>query len=169
MFVNVRGEALVLPLGEQHLFALLQVGTLSSSFLEGKYASRGRFSGYAINALDFFWTYGRLKYFRWRTVEVPRKFYPRLVTFEDISDPMSVQLVNPDDLGASFGEGYAIDKITISATHKHVTNGVVEAVLGSNYFQLRAGIHKEALNRGARDPYFDTLAGQLNRSHFLKQ
>lgn len=51
------------------------------------------------------------------------------MTFADIEDPSSVQLVDPNDLAATFGEGYALKKITINATRKPVTDGVFEEVL----------------------------------------
>tara|TARA_R110002020_G_scaffold6361_8_gene26874 strand:+ start:2085 stop:2747 length:663 start_codon:yes stop_codon:yes gene_type:complete len=56
--------------------------------------------------------------------------YPLLVTFADIEDPASVARVDPDDLAASFGEGYALSAITLAITDEKVTKGRVEAVLG---------------------------------------
>jgi hypothetical protein len=46
--------------------------------------------------------------------------YPRLVRFRNITDPMSVEKVDPDDLEASFGEGYSIRRITAQITDKPV-------------------------------------------------
>jgi hypothetical protein len=54
---------------------------------------------------------------------------PLLVTFADINDPASVQRVDPDDLAASFGPGYALTTITLAITDEPVTKGRVEAVL----------------------------------------
>jgi hypothetical protein len=51
------------------------------------------------------------------------------VTFSDISDPTSVALVDPDDLAASFGAGYALEAVTVEVTQEPVTEGVVEGVL----------------------------------------
>ena len=62
--------------------------------------------------------------------DVPRKYWPVLVTFTDISDPTSVQLVDPDDLSAVFGEGFALRAVTLEITDAPVTSGVVEGVLG---------------------------------------
>lgn len=100
---------------------------------------------------------------------IPRKYYPRLVTFSDLNDPTSVSLVEPDDLAASFGEGYAFEKITIAVTHEQETEGFVKEVLGEDFFRRWVGTYRAALERGVRDPFFDTLAGQLNRSHFSKR
>ncbi|WP_417415418.1 hypothetical protein [Hoeflea sp.] len=62
--------------------------------------------------------------------ELSPKQYPLLVTFADINDPASVALVDPDDLAASFGPGYALSSITLAITDEPVTKGRVEAVLG---------------------------------------
>jgi hypothetical protein len=53
-----------------------------------------------------------------------------LVTFGNISDPTSVQQVDPDDLAATFGAGYALRAVTLEITGEPVTIGVVEGVLG---------------------------------------
>jgi hypothetical protein len=50
--------------------------------------------------------------------------YPMLVTFKDIKDPTSVELVDPDDLAASFGPGYRLRAITAQVTDEPVTVGI---------------------------------------------
>ncbi|MCB2077622.1 MAG: hypothetical protein KDE55_07980 [Novosphingobium sp.] len=50
--------------------------------------------------------------------------YPMLVTFTDIDDPTSVQLVDPDDLAATFGDGYALKRITVRITDAPVTTEI---------------------------------------------
>ena len=62
--------------------------------------------------------------------ELSPKQYPLLVTFADIDDPASVARVDPDDLAAHFGPGYALSSITLAITDEPVTKGRVEAVLG---------------------------------------
>ncbi|MGB7420134.1 MAG: hypothetical protein WA918_13230 [Erythrobacter sp.] len=70
-------------------------------------------------------------------VEVPRTWpanvvlpersaYPMLVSFADLDDPTSVELVDPDDLEATFGEGYALERITVQLTDEPVTTGIEE-------------------------------------------
>ena len=72
-------------------------------------------------------------------VAVPRRFprragsilheneaWPMLVTFGDLADPTSVSEVDPDDMAASFGEGYAINRITVQLTDEPVTTGIEE-------------------------------------------
>jgi hypothetical protein len=51
-------------------------------------------------------------------------YCPMLVTFKDITDPTSVQRVNPDDLAASFGKGYRLKAITVQVTDAPVTVGI---------------------------------------------
>ena len=55
-----------------------------------------------------------------------RSAYPTLVTFGDIADPTSVELVDPDNLAATFGEGTALRRITIKITDDPVTTGIEE-------------------------------------------
>ena len=55
-----------------------------------------------------------------------RSGYPMLVTFADVSDPTSVELVDPDDLAASFGEGVKLKRITVELTDDPVTTGIEE-------------------------------------------
>lgn len=50
--------------------------------------------------------------------------YPMLVTFGDLADPTSVALVDPDDLAASFGDGYALKRITVQMTNDPVSTGI---------------------------------------------
>ncbi len=62
-------------------------------------------------------------------LEVRRQRWPQMVTFADIADPLSVQLVDPDDLAATFGTGFALRKVTVQVTDEPVTLGRVEPVL----------------------------------------
>ncbi|MCG7495092.1 toxin-activating lysine-acyltransferase [Thalassobius sp. Cn5-15] len=54
----------------------------------------------------------------------------RWVGFEDYSDPKSVFVVDPADLAASYGEGYALTRLTLQITDDPLTQGEVEKVLG---------------------------------------
>lgn len=49
---------------------------------------------------------------------------PMLVTFGDLSDPTSVAKVDPDNLAASFGEGFSLRRITVQLTDDPVTTGI---------------------------------------------
>lgn len=60
---------------------------------------------------------------------VPRDNYPLLVTFTDITDPKTVQKIDPDNLVASFGPGVALKRITLEITDEKVTEGKIETIL----------------------------------------
>jgi hypothetical protein len=122
---SLSGEAVVVDLGEgRYLFALLKgynefTGRLAFFPLPPKPLNKEQDAA----------VYDQLEALRAST-ELPRKLYPLLVTFSDIDDPASVARVDPDDLAAHFGPGYALSSITLAITDEPVTKGRVEAVLG---------------------------------------
>lgn len=119
---SLRGEAVVVDLGDgRHLFALLRwAKALDGAFgdrLPREHSSKERFRA--------------TSWLRFKgPAPVPFAALPRLVTFEDNNDPTSVRVVDPDNLAASFGEGYALREATIAITEAPVTSGEVERVLG---------------------------------------
>lgn len=58
------------------------------------------------------------------TRNVPRDNYPLLVTFADISDPKTVQKVDPDNLAASFGPSVSLKRIALEITYGKVTQKI---------------------------------------------
>jgi hypothetical protein len=122
---SLSGEAVVVDLGEgRYLFALLKgynefTGRLAFFPLPPKPLSKEEDAA----------VYDQLEALRAST-ELSRELYPLLVTFADIDDPASVVRVDPDDLAAHFGPGYALSSITLAITDEPVTKGRVEAVLG---------------------------------------
>ena len=64
-----------------------------------------------------------------QTFDLPPGNYPDLVGFSDIRDPATVFEVDPDDLAATFGEGYALEKVTLMVTEEPITEGVIETLL----------------------------------------
>lgn len=122
---SLSGEAVVVDLGEgRYLFALLKgynefTGRLAFFPRPQKPLSKEEDAA----------VYDQLEALR-ATTELPRELTPLLVTFADITDPASVQRVDPDDLAAHFGPGYALASITLAITDEKVTKGQVEAVLG---------------------------------------
>jgi len=98
------------------------------------------------------------------TRALPRELYPTLVTFRDINDPASVEKVDPDNLEASFGPGYALDGINISITEKAPTKGKVNNVLPwikSYYDRLLDGEKIQYLK--SNTPFANSLAsGSFN-------
>ena len=123
---GVSGEAVAVDLPQdQTLFALLKTN-----------AQYGDMLGLSMLALDPTFTehydvVGTAARLRAREgirspAVVDPETYPMLVTFGDIDDPTSVQLVDPDDLAATFGEGYALKRITVEITDDPVTRGIEE-------------------------------------------
>lgn len=121
--VSLNGEAVMLEVSEgRYLFALLDspVGWLRSAY-ENKFPDRPK---------------GNEQIGKWEktldglgSVPIPRKTFPLLVTFDDINDPASVREVKPNDLAATFGEGYRLKSITLEITDELVIDGEVEKVL----------------------------------------
>lgn len=98
------------------------------------------------------------------TRALPRELYPTLVTFQDINDPASVERVNPDNLEASFGPGYALYGVNISITGDPVTKRKINNVLSwieHYYDRLLDGKRLQSLKRDA--PFANSLAsGSFN-------
>lgn len=63
-------------------------------------------------------------------IPVTEVWYPMLVTFDDITKPESVRVVDPENLAAVFGEGVRLKAVTLEITEEVVTEGRVEGVLG---------------------------------------
>lgn len=55
--------------------------------------------------------------------------YQKFVTFTDINDPTTVAEVDPTNLAATFGDGYALKDVAIESTDESVTDGKVEMLL----------------------------------------
>lgn len=122
---SLSGEAVVVDLGQgRYLFALLKgytefTGRLAFFPVPQKPLSKEEDAA----------VYDQLEALR-ATKELPRELTPLLVTFADMNDPASVQRVDPDDLAAHFGPGFALSSITLAITDEPVTKGRGEAVLG---------------------------------------
>lgn len=54
---------------------------------------------------------------------------PTLVRFRDLSDPSTLEVVDPDDLEARFGPGYALKSITLAGVDAPRTQGRIKTVL----------------------------------------
>ncbi|WP_299862488.1 hypothetical protein [uncultured Hoeflea sp.] len=121
---EVRGEATVVDLGNgKYLFALIKGAERRGLAVFGGQAELPRFTNSLLPLVK------TTAASRGESSEVPPIHRPLLVTFADINDPASVARVDPDDLAASFGEGYALSSIALAITDEWVTKGRVEAVL----------------------------------------
>ncbi len=96
---------------------------------------------------------------RGRTVVLPPDQYPRLVTFGDINDPISVQAVDPANLAASFGAGMRLKRFTVEITDDPVTDGVEKRLRwlpGLHGSYLDGASIGSAQNNGMHAGYFST-------------
>jgi hypothetical protein len=150
-----KGEALVAQLGERHLFVLL-------SGLEVGY--RGGFRALSRDR-DYkdFWS--QIKRAEGQMFDVPRKRWPMFVSFEDVSNPASVFAVDPEDLAAVFGDGYAVERLTVGVTDQALTEGAVEAVLGW-WRSYRANQYRLNGERCIACPKEDSLAAKTGAGQF---
>ena len=99
------------------------------------------------------------------------KYYPLLVTFGDVSDPASVMRVDPADLAATFGAGYALREITLEVTDDAVTEGVVEGVLGwwREYYDNGYTMNGEKrIAYGVNDPLADVMTAGVFKARGSK-
>lgn len=128
---DVTGEAVVVEVTPGHyLFALLKgAGTTEYMGSVAAASISGRESRVIDGAL-----FDEVRDKRDRAagvITVPVYQYPMLVTFTNITDPESVELVDPADLAASFVPGVRLKSVTLEVTKEPVTEGVVEGVLGN--------------------------------------
>lgn len=123
------GEATVVDLGAaRYLFALIGEDTK-------------QIAAYTLHAelgeqrADYEALFPKIMSFR-GVREVPRDRVPLLVTFDDITDPTTVRRVDPAKLGAVFGPGVSLGKVSLEITNDEITSGKVGALLtwlGSYY------------------------------------
>lgn len=122
---KIEGEAVMVDLGSgYYLFALLSHAN-DSGYMAGL-APR-----IVVDRDQLVWSLEaitRAKALSGR-LEVPPKHFPMLVTFTDINDPKSVKEVNPVNLGATFGAGYALQSLTLEVTDEPVLGGKIESLL----------------------------------------
>jgi hypothetical protein len=124
------GEAVALEVGPgKYLFLLMAPGDgkgdtsayMADLATQVLYETRGRVWGTK--------AFARVKTVKGEVLTVPAELYPMLVTFGDVARPESVMQVDPANLAASFGPGYALKAITLTITDEPVTKGTVEKVL----------------------------------------
>ncbi|MCA9423137.1 MAG: hypothetical protein KC592_19110 [Nitrospira sp.] len=89
---------------------------------------------------------------------IPHDRYPLLVTFSDITDPKTVQQVDPTNQAATFGPGVVLKRITLEITDEPVTEGKIEQILPC----LRSGKACVPLNKDL--PYGHPMRNILNNA-----
>jgi hypothetical protein len=128
-YYDLTGEAVVVEVTPgRYLFALLKsadtteyMGSVAAASISGR-------EGRVIDA-DLFDEVRDQRDRAAGVISLPDYQYPMLVTFADIADPASVQLVDPKNLAASFGPGVRLKAVTLEVTDEAQTEGVVESVL----------------------------------------
>lgn len=101
-------------------------------------------------------------------IVVPEYQYPMMVTFRDLADPESVQLVDPANLAASFGPGVRLKAVTLEVTDEEVTQGGVGNVLPPAFFQRWAADLNNAFDHGRANEYLASQQGQYSRYDFIR-
>lgn len=98
------------------------------------------------------------------TREVPRKEYPMLVTFGDVNVPSSIKLVDPLNLAATFGSGYALSKVELSITDDNVSRENTRRVLPWLCTYMKDGIRLSGKKGAISD---NLLANNLDAAVFF--
>ncbi len=107
---EITGEATVVDLGNgKYLFALLKG---ASTLAQRTVVSRS--AGPAANA--WFYHASKVRSHLGKPVSIKSKHIPILVTFTDINDPKTVKRVDPNNLVASFGTGFALESVMLEIT-----------------------------------------------------
>ncbi|MGL1920446.1 MAG: hypothetical protein OCD03_05430, partial [Hyphomicrobiales bacterium] len=126
------GEVTVVDLGDgKYLFALVNepVSLAQDTF---KYLVKPRVVHKGKNGIRYYTNtlFPRfIEEIREKAPAISEHHYPTLVTFEDIKDSRSIKLVDPSDLAATFGDGYALKEITLEITGENVQYGKIKNVL----------------------------------------
>lgn len=130
--IAVTGEALYLDLGRgKNLFVLLSNLGSSRPITSWDHPLEGSQEAIylPVYIYGFKWTWGD-EGSLWRQVrnarsegprQVPLSALPTSVTFTDVSEPATVQEVDPRDIALTFGAGYVLSRATIELTRDEET------------------------------------------------
>lgn len=120
---EVKGEAVVVELPDNKLLFALLSNKRNSGFTENLAARILDRSKHQVSIQKRF---QRVLVSRaGPPLVVPLENYPLLVTFKDINDPNSLQLVDPNNMDALLGNGMKMKKIFLELTYEPVTRGQV--------------------------------------------
>jgi hypothetical protein len=163
--VRITGEAVYVDLGQgKNLFVTL------TDDASGRLGDGARYNG-ALDAGTLPWQALGLKFGildEWTecraarnllgrpAVNVPPMNLPTTVTFRDLSQPKSVELVDPRFLASTFGKGYALTAAKIEITNDPPTTGIERILPWLNQFKQRGALDGTQFP-GPADP----LASQL--------
>lgn len=88
---------------------------------------------------------------------------PMLVRFRDITDPTTVERVDPDDLAASFGEGVKLRRVTVQLTDDPVTTGIEKRLGWLDSYRKK---HFDGTSSFIEDLTTDELAAHMYSGSF---
>jgi hypothetical protein len=116
---TIHGEALVLKVsGDRFLFVLLPDPHLAERTLE---VPRDLGSKHLYEAIQS--GIGQ------PPVKIAPEWRPLIVTFTSLSDPKSMELVDPENFAASFGDGYDLTSLTLSIVDAQPTEHQIKQLL----------------------------------------
>lgn len=119
-----RGEAAVLDLPNGKTVFLLLDPDPKDTIRAGFYTAYGVERGYGTMLKEANASRSAFVFAPSHVLRTHRLPVPHLVTFDDPARPETVRAVDPDDLCASFGEGYAVRRLTIEVTDDPVTESI---------------------------------------------
>ncbi len=89
--------------------------------------------------------------------------YPLFVTFDDLTNPKTVQKVDPDNLAARFGPGVSLKRLTLEIVDEPVTEGRIESVLGW------LGPHPEPTLGRSPDRFKPIFSATVHHGDFIRR
>jgi hypothetical protein len=119
--LKARGEAIALEVRPDKL---LFVSIASAAYIpSGLYHGLGRAMPTSAGAADI------LKQPIGQKTEIPRQLRPDLLSFDDLTNPSSIRLLEHDDLDGFFGEGVRLKSIKLELTDEPVSSSSVGTLL----------------------------------------
>jgi hypothetical protein len=131
--VTAHGEAVVVDLGERGVLFALLTGPFYGDRWSGSYLTdpqqvlmRQILKHNLANQVDGVIPLEELAALSQRRdiIAVPPLDLPMLVHFHDVSDPLSVEQVDPNNLAASFGPGVKLVRASLAITNDPITTGI---------------------------------------------
>lgn len=137
---TIKGEAVIVDLGEKGaLFALLRGKDIGIA--EGNsspaYILFYAFASQLDKRVDGLAQLRALKAAHAKT-DIPFNLIPMLVRFRKIDDPTTIEIVDPENLAASFGPGVSLQRATIEITDDPVTRGITKKLTWLPALEKRA-------------------------------
>lgn len=156
---SYHGEATVVDLGQgRYLFALIGEPT--------RYLALRTFApdlgDKAVITEEGFAAMARIR----GTRDVREKYYPILMTFDDITNPETARRLDPSDLGL----GLKIHRIKLEIIDFPEKTGNIDNILPKEFFERMGDIYQNALKGGGiEDKFFRKFASTITRNNFIRE